>query len=170
MILRGKVWKFGDNIPTHHFLSGKYDPVVRSGKYADLVQHVLEEHDPTFVSRVQKGDLLVCGRGFGTGKHVRGLIGALKLLGIGGLIAETFSAEWERATINAGLPSLVYREVASAVEPGDELELDVRATAAHNLTRGTTFKVTPTPEGIVAILEAGGLEQFTMNRLGLAAS
>jgi 3-isopropylmalate/(R)-2-methylmalate dehydratase small subunit len=164
------VWKFGDNIPTHHFLSGKYDPLVRAGKYADLVQHVLEDHDPTFVSRVQRGDLLVCGRGFGMGKHVRGLIGAFKLLGVGGLIAETFAAEWERATINAGFPCLVYSEVAAAVEPGDELELDVRATTARNLTQGVTFTVRPTPEGIIDILEAGGLEEFTMKRLGLAAS
>ncbi len=169
MVLKGRVWKFGDNIPTHYFLSGKYDPIVRAGKYADLVQHVLEDHAPDFVSQVRPGDILVCGRGFGMGKHVRGLIGALKLLRIGGIIAESFSAEWERVTINSALPSLVYPEVGPAVESGDELELDLRATVARNLTQDREFKVHPTPAGIIEILEAGGLEKITIRRLGLAA-
>src|SRR3972149_6072456 len=107
MILKGKVWKFGDHMHTHYFLAGKYDPIVRAGRYGELVQHILEDVDPGFVQKVRKGDLLVAGRGFGTGKHVRGLIGAFQALGIGGIIAESFSAEWERSTINAGLPSLV---------------------------------------------------------------
>lgn len=169
MILKGKVWKFGDNVHTHYLLSGKYDPIVRAGRYDELVQHVLEDVDPGFAQKVQKGDLLVGGRGFGTGKHVRGLIGAFKAMGIGGIIAESFSAEWERATINAGLPSVVYEEIRANVETGDLLELDLRATEAKNLTRNIRIKVAPTPEGIIAILEAGGLEDYTMHRLGVPA-
>lgn len=169
MILKGRVWKFGDNVRSNYFLSGKYDPVGRLGKYSELVQHILEDVDPTFVQKVQRGDVLVAGKAFGTGKHLGGLIGAFKVLGIGGVIAEGFSAAWERDSINTGFPAVVYNEIRHNVETGDLLELDLSATEAKNLTRGITIKVTPTPEGIIAILEAGGLRSYTLHRLGVSA-
>ncbi len=169
MILRGRVWKFGDGVHTHFFLSGKYDPVVRAGKYAELVPHLLEDVDPGFVNRVREDDLLVAGRAFGGGKHVRGLIGAFKVLKIGGILARSFSAEWERACINAGLPALVYDGLHSNVDAGDELELDTSAEEAKNVTRGRTFRVAPISDGIVAILEAGGLDGYMKRRLRLTA-
>lgn len=170
MVLNGKVWKFGDNVSAQYFLSGKYDPLVRAGKYAQLVEHVLEDVQPTFACEARKGDVIVAGKAFGTGKHVRGLIGALKLLGMGGVIAESFASEWEKGSINAGLPAIVSKEIPAYVQAGDALQVDLAGTVAKNLTRGTEIVFTPTAAGIVEILEAGGLEGFTLRRLGIAGT
>ena len=167
MILSGTVWKFGDRLRSTHFVSGKYDVLGRARKFGELAQHVLEDVDPTFVKRVKPGDLLVVGDAFGTGKHLDGPIEAFKTLGIAAVLGKGFSAAWERDSINLGLPSLVYKEIPDQVETGDVLELDLRGTVAKNLTRGTTMTVRPTPDGILAILEAGGIAGYTARRLGI---
>ena len=167
MTLSGRVWKFGDNLRSSYFFSGKYDALGRAGKFAELAKHVLEDVDPTFVERVRPGDILVVGEAFGTGKHLEGPIGALQLLGIAAVLAKSFSAGWERDSINMGLPALAYPDVYEQVETGDVLELDCRATTARNMTRATHFAVTPTPDGIVEILQAGGISPYTAKRLGI---
>lgn len=169
MILKGRVWKFGNNVPSHYFLSGKYDALARALEFEEIVPHVLEDIDPTFVKRVRKGDLIVAGRAFGTGKHLEGLIGALQILGIEAVIAESFSAGWEKDSINAGLAALIYPQIPPNVEQGDLLELDLSATEAKNLTRGISIEVRATAQGIIDILEAGGLAQHTLHRLGLSS-
>lgn len=168
MILSGTVWKFGDNLRSTYFVSGKYDALGRAGKFSELARHVLEDVDPTFVQKLKPGDLLVVGDAFGTGKHLDGPIGAFRALGIAAVLGKGFSAAWERDSINLGLPSLVYKEIPDQVETGDVLELDLRGTVAKNLTRGTTLAVRPTPKGILAILEAGGIARYTALRLGIA--
>jgi 3-isopropylmalate/(R)-2-methylmalate dehydratase small subunit len=120
------------------------------------------------VHKVQRGDLLVAGRGFGVGKHNLGRLGAFKALGIEAFIAESFAAAWERDAINFGIPALIYKEIQANVETGDLLELDLSATEAKNLTRGITIKVKPTPDVIISVLEAGSLERYTLRRLGVS--
>jgi 3-isopropylmalate/(R)-2-methylmalate dehydratase small subunit len=167
MLLKGRVWKFGDNLRSNYFISGKYDPLGRAGKFAEMASHVLEDVDPTFVSRVTPGDILVVGHAFGTGKHLDGPINSFKHLGIAAVLGKSFSAAWERDSINLGLPSLVYESLVDEVEDGDEIELDTSATTAKNLTRGMTIYVQPTPLGILDIVDAGGIAEWTAKRLGI---
>lgn len=169
MILKGRVWKFGNNLRSDYFLSSKYDPLGRTGKFTELAQHVLEDIDASFVKKVQSGDLIVVGKAFGTGKHFAHLIGALKAIGIGGIIGQSFSSAWEKDSINSGFPSVVYKEIYDNVETGNLLELDLGASECKNLTRGTTIRVAPTLQGIIALLEAGGLAPYTLRRLGASA-
>lgn len=169
MILSGRVWKFGDNLRSSYFVAGKYDPLGRAGKFEELARHVLEEVDPEFVHRVQPGDVMVVGKAFGTGKHLDGPINAFKALGIAAVLGKGFSASWERDSINLGLPSLVYPELFDLVETGDRIQLDLRGNVARNLTHGTSVAVSPTPAGVLSLLEAGGIAAYTAKRLGVAA-
>jgi len=165
MILQGKVWKVGDNISSDHFISPKYDSMGRKGQYAELALHILEDKDPNFIEKVQRGDLIVAGRSFGSGKHLGSLIGAFKELGIEGVIAKSFSAAWERASINAGLPALLDKGIQLMVETGDVLRIDLASHEACNVTQGSTVKISPVSTVIYQILQAGGLEPFTLLRL-----
>ena len=167
MILKGRVWKFGDNLRSTYFVSGKYDPLGRAGKFAEMASHVLEDVDPSFVRKVQKGDILVVGEAFGTGKHLDGPINAFKELGIAAVLGKSFSAAWERDSINLGLPSLHYPDLYDRVETGDLIELDTAATSARNLTQRIDIAVAPTPEGILSIVDAGGIAALTAARLGI---
>lgn len=167
MILKGRVWKFGDNLRSTYFISGKYDPLGRAGKFAEMARHVLEDVDPSFVHKVEKGDILVVGDAFGTGKHLDGPINAFKELGISAVLGKGFSAAWERDSINLGLPSLHYPSLYDHVDTGDLIELDTSAVIARNLTRACEISVTPTPDGILAIVDAGGIAALTAARLGI---
>ena len=168
MILSGRVWKFGDQLRSSYFVSGKYGPLGRAGKFEELAQHVLEDVDPTFVKNVRPGDLLVVGTAFGTGKHLDGPINAFKALGISAVLGKSFSAAWERDSINLGLPALAYPELYDHVETGDELEMDLRGTKAINRSRQTAIAVHPTDPGLLELLEAGGVAAYTARRLGVA--
>jgi len=167
MLLSGRVWKFGDRLRSTYFISGKYDPLGRAGKFAEMATHVLEDIDPNFIKRVQKGDILAVGHAFGTGKHLDGPINAFKELGIAAVLGKSFSASWERESINLGLPSLVYEDLVEQLETGDVLELDTGSTAAVIVNRAVTVQVRPTPAGILEVVDAGGIAEFTARRLGI---
>lgn len=168
-ILSGRIWKLGDNVDSHVLLSSKYDPVARARDYQNLAPHVLENICPEFVQKVRKGDLIVAGDGFGSGKHLHGLINALRILGVDAVIARSFSNTFEREAINIGFPALTYATVYANVADGDDLELDMAASQARNITTGKVFNVAATDPGIIEILDAGGLAPLTLRRLGLPA-
>ena len=53
MQLRGKAWKFGDNISTDHIAPGRLFH-LRSN-LPELAKHVLEDADPQFAAKVRWG-------------------------------------------------------------------------------------------------------------------
>ncbi len=167
MKLTGRVWKFGDHLRSTYFLAAKYDVLGRAGKFEELAQHVLEDVDPAFVQQVRRGDILVVGSAFGTGKHLDGPINALKCLGIAAVLGKGFSAGWERDSINLGLPALAMPQLYDRVETGDVLALDLRSGEAKNLTRGTSSMGAAVDEGLLALIEAGGIAPYTAKRLGI---
>ena len=64
-MLHGRAFKFGDDISTDHIIPGRY-AYLRSN-LPELAKHVMEDADTTFVSRVNKGDIIVGGSNFGLG-------------------------------------------------------------------------------------------------------
>jgi len=170
MILEGRVWKFGDDVRSNVLLSARHDQLGRAGRFAELVVHLNEEQEPGWADKLRRGDLIVAGRGFGTGKHLEGLIGALKLAGIAAVIAKSFYAGWERDSINAGLPSLVCPEVVDGVQPGDVLRLDLAAGRAWNVSREQPIAMCPVATELLELLQLGGIEAWTLRRLGRAAT
>ena len=65
MKLKGRAFKFGDDISTDLIQPGRYN-YLRS-YLPELAKHVLEDADPNFASRVKKGDFIVAGKNFGLG-------------------------------------------------------------------------------------------------------
>ena len=63
--MKGKAFKFGDNISTDHIAPGRLYH-LRSD-LNEFAKHVLEDADETFASRMNKGDFVVAGNNFGLG-------------------------------------------------------------------------------------------------------
>ena len=63
-ILKGKCFKFGDDISTDLIAPGRYFH-LRSN-LPELAKHVLEDADPEFAQKVGEGDFIVAGRNFGS--------------------------------------------------------------------------------------------------------
>lgn len=61
--VRGRVWKYGDNVNTDVIFPGKYTYTVTEP--AEIARHALEDLDPDFASQVQPGDIVVGGRNWG---------------------------------------------------------------------------------------------------------
>lgn len=165
-ILKGRVWKYsGDNISVNYFLSGKYDPIGNNP--SESSKHVLEDVDSTFVQKVRKGDIIVGGKGFGVGKHHPNAIRALTYLGIAGFIAESFNPMFLEQCIDSGIPALAFKDIAPKLQTGDMLELNASTGEAKVTNRGIIIKTKPASEVILSILDAGGLEPYTLRRLGV---
>jgi len=62
--IKGKAWKFGDNVDTDAIIPGKY-LVINQSK--ELAKHAFENVRPEFATRVKKGDIIVAGENFGSG-------------------------------------------------------------------------------------------------------
>ena len=65
---------------------------------------------------------------------------------------------------------LEFFGAAQAVSTGDEVDVDLVTGRGRNISRGTSFEFPPTPRGIVDLLEAGGIEPYTLARLRAAAA
>jgi 3-isopropylmalate/(R)-2-methylmalate dehydratase small subunit len=155
-MLRGNALKFGDNISTDHIQPGRYS-YLRSN-IDELAKHILEDVDPTFISRVKKGDFLVAGRNFGLGssrEHAPLIIG---LAGVSAILAKSAARIFFRNAINVGLPVLICD--TDWISDGDELEVDLAAGTIVDLTNGARLTFGKIPEVMLNILNEGGLVPY----------
>ncbi|RLD03933.1 MAG: 3-isopropylmalate dehydratase, partial [Chloroflexota bacterium] len=57
--IKGRVWKYGDNINTDVIFPGKYTYTVSDPK--EMPQYALEDLDSEFAGQVQANDIIVGG-------------------------------------------------------------------------------------------------------------
>jgi len=151
--MTGKAWKFGDNISTDLICPGRLYH-LRSD-LPELAKHVLEDADPAFASKMSPGDFVVGGRNFGLGSSREHAPMIIKLAGVRAVIATSFARIFFRNCINVGLPAIELD--TDAIDPGDELELELAAGVLTNRTQGTELSFPPLPTVMRQILDDGGL-------------
>ena len=155
-MLRGYVLKLGDNISTDHIQPGRYS-YLRSN-LPELAKHVLEDVDPTFISRVKKGDFVVAGRNLGLGSSREHAPLIIKLAGVSAVLAKSAARIFFRNAINVGLPVLICD--TDRISDGDELEVDLAAGTIVDLTNGARLTFGKIPEVMLNILNEGGLVPY----------
>lgn len=156
MRVKGKAWKFGNNISTDHITPGRYYH-LRSNM-PELAKHVMEDADPEFPKKFRKGDFIVAGENFGMGSSREHAPLALKIAGVSAVIAKSFARIFYRNAINVGLPVLIAD--TDSIESGDELEVDFSEGVIADKTKGIELKVKPIPEVMLKILSEGGLVSY----------
>jgi len=152
-IIRGRVWRFGDNVDTDVITPGIYIDAPME----EMKKHVLEALNPQFPKEVNPGDIIVAGKNFGCGSSRETAPEALKALGISAVIAESFARIFFRNAIAIGLPVLPCAGAAGAFQEGDQAELDVFKALVKNLTQHTTISGQPLSKDILSILTQGGI-------------
>ena len=152
-MLRGKAFKFGDNISTDHIVPGRLAH-LRSN-LPELAKHVLEDADPAFASRVGMGDLIVAGSNFGLGSSREHAPLVIKLAGVSAILAKSVARIFFRNAINLGLPVLICD--TDKISDGDELEVDLAAGTVADITNGAQLTFSKIPDVMLGILDAGGL-------------
>jgi 3-isopropylmalate/(R)-2-methylmalate dehydratase small subunit len=153
MLISGNAWKYGDNVNTDVIFPGKYTYTVTDPQ--EIAAHALEDLDPSFVSEVQPGDVIVAGRNWGCGSSREQAATCLKLVGVGAIVAVSFARIFYRNAINNGLPAIVCPEAAGAIQAGQPVTVDLEVGKIRCPAGVFTFE--PFPPSVQQILADGGL-------------
>ncbi|NQT96033.1 MAG: 3-isopropylmalate dehydratase small subunit [Candidatus Omnitrophica bacterium] len=161
MKLKGKAFKFGNNINTDEIIPARYlntiDPKI-------LGTHCMEDADTKFSIKVKRGDVIVGGKNFGCGSSREHAPVSIKACGVSCVIAESFARIFFRNSINIGLPILESKEASRAIKEGDLLEIDLADGKIINKTKRKEYLAQPFPDFMQKIIKAGGLMKYVKRR------
>ena len=149
----GKVWKYGNDVNTDVIFPGKYTYTVTDPE--EIASHALEDLDPDFAGKVQKGDIIVAGSNFGCGSSREQAASCLKYAGVEAVIAESFARIFYRNAINFGLPAIVSPEAAGVLKSGETIEIDL--VSGEIRAKDKVYEFVSFPEFIMEIIRDGGL-------------
>ena len=161
MKAQGKVHKYGDNVDTDVIIPARH---LNTSSPRELAAHCMEDIDPSFVARVQSGDILVAGRNFGCGSSREHAPLAIKESGIACVIAESFARIFYRNALNIALPILECPAAVRAISAADEISVDLETGEIVNHTTGQTFRAEPFPPFMMELIAAGGLVAYLKGR------
>jgi len=150
--ISGKALKYGDNINTDLISPPQY--LEKSLEV--IAQHAMEGIDEDFTRKVRPGDILVAGKNFGPGSSRETAPIALKMAGVGAIVAKFFARIFYRNAINIGLPVLECPDV-DKIRDGDELTVNLQTGEIINKTTNEVYHATPLAAPVMDILNAGGL-------------
>lgn len=160
MKAQGKVIKYGNNVDTDVIIPARY---LNTSDPVELAAHCMEDLDSTFVSRMQKGDIMLAGKNFGCGSSREHAPIAIKASGVSCIIAETFARIFYRNAINIGLPILECPEAARDIAEGDSVSVDFDTGKIVNSSTGKEYVAAAFPEFMQEIIAADGLIGYIKN-------
>ena len=159
-LIKGKVWKFGDNVNTDVMAPG----FAFNAPWEELKRVILHIH-PKFTQEAKPGDVIVAGKNWGCGSSREQAPANLKRLGMGCVVAESFGRIYFRNSVALAFPSIVCPRVAEVFDEGDELELELGSARVRNITKGNELKGEPLSKDMLAIIAKGGIIPALRERL-----
>jgi 3-isopropylmalate/(R)-2-methylmalate dehydratase small subunit len=154
--IKGKVWKFGANIDTDVIIAARY---LNSSDPEHLAKYVMEDADPDFPKKLNRGDIIVAGENFGCGSSREHAPIALKAAGVAAVVAPSFARIFYRNAFNMGLPIFELPE-SLEIKEGEEISINLDAGEITNLTTNKTYKFIPIPPFMQELIASGGLINY----------
>ena len=156
MIIRGRVWKFGDHIDTDLIIPARFlnnaDPSVFS-------KHCFEDARPEFAREVKEGDVVVAGVNFGCGSSREHAPLAIKTLGVRAVIAASFARIFYRNAFNIGLPLIQCAEAYENLSDGARITIDLDGGIIET-SNGLRVQIQTIPDFMMELIMAGGLVEY----------
>jgi len=156
-----KVWQYGDDINTDMLFPGKYTYTCSTAE--EIKPHLLEDLDPDFSNNVQAGDIIIAGKNFGCGSSREQPALGLRSVGISGIVAVSFSRIFYRSSINQGLLLVECPQAVKHYQEGEIVE--IKAIEGEIKIGSNTFNFPKLPDEMMGIMKAGGLLEYTRNKL-----
>jgi 3-isopropylmalate/(R)-2-methylmalate dehydratase small subunit len=150
--ISGRAWTFGDGINTDLLAPGIY----MKFPVEEIAKHCLEAVNPVFASSVRSGDVIVAGRNFGLGSSREQAPQALKILGVGAVLAKSYSRIFYRNALNLALPALIF-PYADEIAEGGQVEVDLVAGTVRDVATDRVYVVDQIPSHLIQMMEDGGL-------------
>ena len=160
--ITGKVWNFGANIDTDVIIAARY---LNSSDPEHLAKYVMEDADPDFPKKLQRGDIIVAGENFGCGSSREHAPIALKAAGVAAVVAPSFARIFYRNAFNMGLPIFELPE-SLEIKEGEVISINLDNGEITNKTTNKTYKFTPIPPFMQELIAAGGLINFAKAEMG----
>ena len=160
-IIRGRAFKFGDNISTDLIIPGRYAQ-LRSD-LPELAKHAMEDADPDFTAKVRQGDFIVAGNNFGLGSSREHAPLVIKMCGVSAILAKSVARIFFRNAINQGLPVLICD--TDNINDGNEIEVNLTSGIITDLTSSLNLTFNKMPQVMLNILDEGGLIPY-INKYG----
>ena len=157
----GKVWRLGDDIDTDIIIPTEYlalPGVEEMKKYA--FSPLREE----LAGQIREGDIIVAGKNFGCGSSREQAPEIIKQLGVRCVIAKSFARIFFRNAINNGLLLIENKDLFDHVAEGETISVTM---GEKILAGGKVYPITPLPENLMDILNAGGLVKAMQRRNGV---
>ena len=158
--MKGKAWKFGNDIDTDIIIPGRY--LIYTDEET-LSQHCMEGLDPDFSEKCNEGDFIVAGTNFGCGSSREHAPIALKGAGVKAVIAESFARIFYRNATNVGVPLLEAPGISELIQDGEEITVDME-NATITSSNGDSIEFKKLPPFMLEILKQGGLIEYLKNK------
>ena len=155
--MKGKAWKFANDINTDEIIPARYLNTIDP---QELARHCMEDADKDFMKKISAGDIIVAGKNFGCGSSREHAPIAIKAANISCVIAESFARIFYRNAFNMGLYIFESKEASEKIKGGDEIEVNVQKGVIKNITRKEEYKITPIPDFMQELINAGGLMEY----------
>jgi 3-isopropylmalate/(R)-2-methylmalate dehydratase small subunit len=162
MIVKGRVWRFGDDVDTDAIIPARY---LNTSDPAELAKHVMEDADKNFATKVRKGDILSAGKNFGCGSSREHAPIAIKAAGIQAVIAKSFARIFYRNSFNIGLAIFESMDASEKIGEGDVVEIDADNGIIKNITKGEQYTAKPIPLFMQELIREGGLIEWTKKKV-----
>ncbi len=161
-MIKGKVWKYNDNIDTDVIIPARY---LNTASCDELALHCMEDIDILFSKNVKIGDIIVAGENFGCGSSREHAPIAIKASGISVVIAKSFARIFYRNAINIGLPIIEHSVLPDETKKDDIIEADIQKGIVKNLSTGREYYCDAFPEEIQMLISSGGLINYTKEKI-----
>lgn len=157
----GKVWLLGDDIDTDIIIPTEY---LALPGVEDMKKYAFSPLRPELAGRIEEGDMIVAGKNFGCGSSREQAPEIIKQLGVRCVIAKSFARIFFRNAINNGLLLIESRDLRDDLTEGDTITVTM-GEKIHG--GGKDYPITPLPENLMDILNAGGLVKAMQKRNGV---
>jgi 3-isopropylmalate/(R)-2-methylmalate dehydratase small subunit len=153
-VIEGRVWVLGTDVDTDQIISGKYLTIIDPN---ELKKHVFEIALPEFAAEARAGDIIVAEENFACGSSREHAPQAMRAIGVGAVLADSFARIFYRNAINLWIPTVEAKGVRRIFEKGDTARIEMSAGRITNLRTGAFVTFPPLPHHLLDLLEAGGL-------------
>ena len=154
-LIRGRVYKFGDNVNSDIIIPGRYLIYIEPEK---LAEHAFEVLGADVPKKLRNYDVFVAGRNFGCGSAREQAATAIIGLGVKAVVACSFSRTFYRNAINSGLPIIECPSLYESAREDDHIEIDLTHGTISCSGKQHTFP--KFPDSVRQLLELGGLAEY----------
>ncbi len=157
-IIKGKVFKVGDDIDTDQIYPGRYLYLTSS---EEMAVHAMEDIIPDFSKKIKGEDwIIVAGKNFGCGSSREHAPRAILCAGIKAIVAESFGRIFYRNAINVGLPVLIYPDITKKVHQSDFIKINFQDGLITLYNPERKISIEKYPPQLLSILKSGGLISY----------